>query len=302
MLYKILNTVLFIEVYIIMLSLIKGRAIGIIHGGKYDGEILGIDECEPKQEKKVCCSKCSEKCIKRRCCAGCQLCCCESDDEDSDEDIGEEFEIDDNGHIEQFPTLRSREVVYIAGPSGSGKSTYASKYIENYKSIHPDKPIYVFSRLPKDQAIDRLNPTRIVINEELIKYPIDISKELVGGCLVLFDDCDTINDDKLKKAVSKLKNDILETGRHNEIYIVNTSHLVNPNERKDARTIMNECHSLTVFPKSGSAHAIRYALQKYFGLGKEMIEDILNLPSRWVTIFKSYPQCVLYDKGAFLIK
>ena len=59
--------------------------------------------------------------------------------------------------------------------------------------------------------------------------------------------------------------------------------------------------SLTVFPKSGSSQQIRYCLKQYYGLNNKQINAILSLPSRWITIYKNYPMCVLYEKGAFVI-
>ena len=46
-------------------------------------------------------------------------------------------------------------------------------------------------------------PIRIPIDESLVEKPIDVTQQLKGGCLVIFDDIDTILDDKLKKAVMK---------------------------------------------------------------------------------------------------
>lgn len=287
-----------------MLSLIEGRAIGKINGGPLDNEIIGIKEIKNENKNK------SNKSIEEYD----EDIAIESDEEsneDSDNEIPKKKiiqDIDDTefylkkGKFDPFPTMKTREVIYVAGPSGSGKSTYAAKYIENYKKLNPDKDIFVFSRLDNDPAIDKLYPSYVKLDKSLIDNPIDITKELKDGCLVLFDDCDTITDEKVKKAVSKLKNDILETGRHMNIYIVNTSHLINPNDKKDGRTIMNECTSLTIFPKSGSSYAIKYALEKYFGLHKKIIEKILKLPSRWVTIFKNYPITIMYENGIFIPK
>jgi hypothetical protein len=95
--------------------------------------------------------------------------------------------------------------------------------------------------------------------------------------------------------------DIMEIGRKLNIWLVITNHLVIPNEKKMARTIMNEMHSMTVFPKSGSAQQIRYALKTYFGLTNKQIDEIIKMPSRWITVYKSYPQYVLYDKGSFIL-
>lgn len=205
------------------------------------------------------------------------------------------------GIMMPVPNLDTREVSYIAGPSGSGKSTYASKIIENFHKLFPDNNIYIFSRLESDPVLDRLKPIRVTLDNSLIEDPIDVHSELQQGDLILFDDCDTLQDKKLKDAVSRLKNDILETGRHLNLYIIITSHLINGNDKKDTRTVLNEAHTITIFPKSGSTYGINYVLKNYIGLNKQQINKIISLPSRWVTIGKSYPQYVLYEKGIYLI-
>jgi len=203
---------------------------------------------------------------------------------------------------EIIPNIFTREVLYIAGPSGSGKTTIAVKYLEEYKKIFPKNPIFVFSRLKHDPALDlkHLKIRRILIDQSLIDEPIDIETELFN-CLVLFDDCNTIQDTKLKQTVSKVMNDILEVGRHQNIYTIITSHLINMNEKKDSRTILNECHAIIIFPKSGSAYQIKYALHHYFGLSNKQILGLLNLKSRWVMINKTAPQYILSEHLAAVL-
>lgn len=201
------------------------------------------------------------------------------------------------GEIIPIPETKTRDVLYIAGPSGSGKSTYAAAYIKQYQKLFPDNEVYIFSRVEEDKVLDKLNPTRFLIDEDMVENPID-PKELADS-LVLFDDIDTITDKKLNEAVRKLRDDILETGRHNNIYVVCTSHqLMN---YKHTRTLLNEATLVTFFPQSGSSYHIKRFLKEYAGLDRKTSSKILALPSRWVTIHKSYPLYVLYSKGVFLL-
>ena len=195
-----------------------------------------------------------------------------------------------------------RTVSYICGPSGSGKSTYAAELIRAYLNFQ-EKEFYIFSRTDcrGDPAFKDLKYTQIAINESLIEDPIDITQDLIGGSLVLFDDCNTIQNKKLKDVVEKIMEDILEVGRKLDITIIITSHLVIPNSKNFARTIMNELQYLTVFPKSGSSQQIRYALKTYFGLSNKQIDDILQIKSRWITISKSYPMYVLSERLAYIL-
>lgn len=280
-----------------MFNLSKGRPLAKIIGGELDGEFYLKTDDDQQMDEGPCCKKCSTKCQKKPCCGGCRMCY-----EDEDDELGEVFEIDD-GKLVQLPKIDERSVDYVSGPSGSGKTTQAVGLMRAFKRIYPEKDIYVFSRadVRNDRAFAGIRPTQITIDESIVKQPIDITKELTGGCMVLFDDCNTVQDDKQKKAIDKLMADIMEVGRKLGIWIIITNHLVIPNEKKVARTILNEMQSLTVFPKSGSVQQIRYVLKNYFGLNNKQIEEIVTLPSRWVTIYKNYPMSVLYEKGAFLL-
>jgi len=273
-----------------MLSLGGGKPIAQIRGGKLNGEIVCI------WEEKKCCSKHSEYCKMKPCCNKCNIYDVVM--------IGKKLELK-NGIMVPIVDLEQRSVNYIAGPSGSGKSTIASKLIKGYCSLNPEKPLYIFSRTnPKDDpAFKNLKYTTVPINQDLlIENPIDIKQDLAGGSIVLFDDCNTIQDDKLKKAVEKIIEDILEVGRKMDITIFITNHLIVPNERRFARTIMNELQTLTIFPQSGSAYQIEQVLCTYFGVDKNRVKkEILSLPSRWVMVKKNFPRTVLHEKGAFIL-
>lgn len=273
-----------------MLSLTQGNPVAIIQGGDFHNELLSITEQANK-----CCVKCSSKCNKKPCCHK----CCKKD---LYSNLGNELKLTE-GKFRRLQNFNQRSVDYICGPSGCGKSTQASILAENFMKMFPGKPFYLFSRTDAedDPALIRLKPIQIRIDKSLIDNPIDITKELTGGCLILFDDCNTISDNKLKKAVEHLMNDIMEVGRKLKIWIVITSHLIIPSDKTFARTVLNEMHTLTVFPQAGSGYQITYVLKNYFSLNKKQIEEIINLPSRWVTISKLFPQYVIHENGCYLL-
>lgn len=283
-----------------MLTFREGsRPIAKIKGGRYDGEILFLDsekdkysDSDDSQDKCCRCKKCSKKCQKIPCCKKCKMF----------GTFNDYFEIND-GTIVPLPKIEERSVDYIAGPSGSGKTTYAVCLAKIYKRLHPEKAFFLFSRTnyQNDPAFQEIRPYQIMIDDSIVQHPIDITKELSAGGLLLFDDCNTVQDDKQKKAIDKLMNDIMEVGRKLNITIIMTNHLVIPNERKVARTIMNEMQTFTFFPQSGSAQQIRYCLKTYFGLSNKQIDQILKIPSRWITLHKNYPMCLLHERGVFLI-
>lgn len=268
-----------------MFSFEEGKPIAIIYGGELNGMVLHV-KSKDHMDEEICCRKCSPKCAVRPCC---EDCCFEPSS----------IMIRDC-EFEQVPSFEDR-CLYIAGPSNSGKTTYAGKYIEKYLILNKKAKFFVFSLLGDDKGIDHLKPHRIKINEELVENPIDIQSEISDDSIILFDDIDNLQDKKLQIAINKIKGQILEIGRHKNIRIVVTSHLINPNERAASRTLLNEMNTLTVFPGAGSSYQIDYALKRYFGFSPSQIKGILNTKSRWVTVFKSYPQVVLSTNEANLV-
>lgn len=209
---------------------------------------------------------------------------------------------DDMGKFEPRLNPYQRTVSYVAGPSGSGKTTYALNLIKPYLNL-TGKPFFVFSRTDSklDPAFKGINFVPILIDESLLQNPIDITQEF-GDSVILFDDCNTIQNEKLRRAVEKVMEDVLEIGRKLDITVVITSHLVIPPSKNFARTIMNELQSLTVFPRSGSSQQINYALKTYFGFNKNQIEQIHEIDkTRWVTISKTYPMYVLSERFLYLV-
>ena len=117
--------------------------------------------------------------------------------------------------------------------------------------------------------------------------------------LVIFDDTDCITDKKTRLKVNGILNMILETGRHTNTYCIYTSHLACAGN--DTKRILNEAHSITFFPATAGGRTLKYLLESYMGLDKEQIQKVKHLGSRWVTVCKSYPKCILSEKEIFLI-
>ncbi len=283
-----------------MLSFSDGKPIARIVGGKYNKAVLFIDDPTKKEEKK-CCEKCTDKCTaKNKCCekcpgkGGCMSCGKGGEMKKPTKEIKLP-----EGKLMPVPNIdiEKRDVLYVAGASGSGKSTYTSYYIEQFKKIFHDWPIFIFSNVEKDEVLDKLKPCRIKLDEELVNDPIE-AKELINSICV-FDDIDTITNKSVNEAVRKLRDKLLETGRHESVYMICTSHqLMN---YKHTRTLLNEATAVTFFPQSGSTYHIKRFLKEYCGLEEKQIRRILMLPSRWVTIGKLYPMYVLYEKGCYLL-
>lgn len=304
-----------------MLSFKEGRPIAIIKGGKYNNEILHItdnnekniiknsplemleDIYKGKNTKKL--SRTEMSAIKNALITGDEkyaesLYDIISDVKSKSKELSKkEFKIYDDGIIQPLPRFNKTERCYIAGQTECGKTYWCKKYLEQLRKVYPEKKIFVFSDVAHDPELDCIkNLVRFELDEELIdKKPI--KPEVFKNSICVFDDIDSIQNKQLYKIIQNLRDSLLRRGRHEDISTLITSHLLT--NYKDTRIILNECNSITIFCRSGSTYGIKYLLKKYIGLDKNGIQKVLNLPSRWITIYKNHPQYVLYEKGIYIL-
>lgn len=203
--------------------------------------------------------------------------------------------------VEQIPDKDTeRSVLYITAPSGSGKSYYTKEYISQFHKMYPKREVFIFSSLDSDTTLDKLK----YIKRIKIKNPEFIDAEITASdfkdMLVVFDDCDVLSNKLIKKKVFTILNEILETGRHFNTSVVFTSH--NATMGNDTKRILNEAHSVTIFPKNMGGKTSRYLLDQYLGLDKEEIKRLKKLQGRWVTVVKCYPMVVLSEKEVFVLR
>lgn len=208
--------------------------------------------------------------------------------------------------VEPLLDLHTRNVAEVAGQSGSGKSTVAAHLAEQWLRVNKGKPFYFFSRTSgkEDPAFDlplcRKRMKQIPIDEKMIESPIEI-EELKGGCLIVVDDVGHFTDIRLKKAVDTFIMQVMELGRKLDANIIYISHCVIPPEKMLAKIVQNEINSLTIFPKSCSVSQVTYVLKNHFGLSTKQIQEIMQLPSRWVYIRRNYPSYCVHEKGVYLL-
>ena len=191
-----------------------------------------------------------------------------------------------------------RCISYVAGKSGSGKSTYCANWLREYKKIYPDNPIFLFSEVDSDEILDAVGLERIKIDTSLVTHPITL-EQFEDSCIV-FDDVDDIDDAKIRKAVFGILNKGLQMGRHHRISMLVTYHLIT--NGKETRKILNEAHTITIFPRSGKVKGMKYFLTEYLDLDREQKKKLRSLPSRWVMIKNTAPMCVLSEHDAYILK
>ena len=220
------------------------------------------------------------------------------------DDVIEGFEVGTNDEVmEHMPyqdlkNNNTRQILYISGASGSGKSYYTSLYLKRYNKMFPKNPIYVFSVLTEDDVIDRCkNIVRIDFKDESFYKAdfTDITK--FKDSLVLYDDTEMISDPFIHQKIKQLQDLVLTTGRHESVFCIVTSHNCCAGPR--TKLILAESNSITLFADNMGRSTMDYALKSGFGFTTKQIDQISKLDSRWFTILRTVPICVMHEKGIF---
>lgn len=189
----------------------------------------------------------------------------------------------------------NRQVLYINGASGSGKSYYTGMYVREYVKMFPKNKVYIFSSVTEDKNLDKIDKKRVhrvKLNDKFVNTPLTI--EDFKDSLVLYDDTECITNEALAEKLSRLKALIMTTGRHKNVFYVETSHL--PGGHRN-RLLLAECNSITLFlGNMGSKSASRF-LEVAFGFDTKQIRMIRHIESRWVTIFRTQPLTVMHENG-----
>jgi cytidylate kinase len=208
--------------------------------------------------------------------------------------IQKEFEIS-SGVMIPIPSKES-ERIFVAGKSGSGKSIFAATYAKEYHLLFPSRKIYIFTKHEKENAYSTINHIEVTCDDELLLSPVDI--KILSNSLVIFDDCDHIQDKQIHENVQRLNNDLITTGRKYNIHVMTLCHMLM--DYKATRSQLNEANKVVFFNSTSSYHISRY-LKMYAGLSKEMIKKIMGIKSRWTMLSVSIPSYVLHEHGIFMI-
>lgn len=199
--------------------------------------------------------------------------------------------------LEVLPDFNRIQKIYISAQSGAGKSTWASNWIRRYLEHYKDNEFYVLSCVDEDDVIDKLHPVRVDL-DNVLSDPIDVQNELQDS-VVLIDDCACITDIQTRKYVINLLNSIAQIGRHARCTLLNIVH--NTLDRHNSKTILTEATSVVIFCRAGSNKQNIDYMERYCNFDKDLIKKILNLPSRFVCITRTYPNMIIHERGIFVV-
>ena len=218
----------------------------------------------------------------------------------------------DPGISRVLPLIGARDVPYdrsicLVAPSEGGK-TFLAKEI--CKFDQRKRPVIVFSKIDDDESLRELAKLRTPSDKKsrLVKIPLHSEDQLLDlpsnedlkGTICLFDDIDSFPSD-IAKFIREYRDSMLESGRHHNITVISTSHILN-NYMK-TKTVLNECEWVCLFPASNKRHAFSF-LKDRFGLEKAEAMFLINKAmqsGRYLCLKLSAPNLLLHSKGIILI-
>jgi len=196
-------------------------------------------------------------------------------------------------HLEDMDNQNHR--IAVLGKSGSGKSHFTGHLVDR---MNPDKRFIVLSAVDEDAAYDPLGPIRLdIYDPDTYELPI----EEFNNSIVVFDDVENLADKAVNKAILRLRNMLLEKGRHHKIDVVSISH--DALAGKDTKLVHAESTAAVMFPKYAQAHTMGTYLKKYIGLSADNVQKIKELGnhSRWIFVSNTAPTYVLHAHGAEIL-
>lgn len=215
------------------------------------------------------------------------------------EDPCEELDIveSEDKTIVPTPHRDMRDVFLIFGPSGSGKSHFAALYMKEYQKQYPKRTVFLFSNVDQDEhfnsSVVRINLSSLDVHEDLKKTG------LFDDSLVIFDDIETIMDNRTRIYVQKLMMDLLTTGRHSNTSVIVIAHVLVGKQRDMIRAMITEARCITFFPKSGQFRQINQLLEKDLGLDTRTIRKLFKIKSRWVCLSVTGSPYVIAENVCF---
>lgn len=198
---------------------------------------------------------------------------------------------------------REDDRIFYCGNDKKGNKSGCGKIIQSIIELESKEPSEKNS-----EKIERLEEKlkkckvcgmikKLKIDRTIVEDPIDIS--IFKDCLVIFDDLDRIVDPEIIQELEAIRDKIIQSGRTSNIAVMT----INQNLLQGRKTGTPNKGSLNIimFPKSTTKYQIVEFLMRYMFMPKTIINKIMNLPSRWVSINIACPNFVLHQKGIYLL-
>lgn len=204
--------------------------------------------------------------------------------------------LDYGRNADLFPVIKEMSYrIYVTGMSNSGKSWWVKEFLKHNKP--KDALVFLFSPVKEDRSLkDVKNLVHVDINEfeEENKREMDI-EDFPNRSVIVMDDVETETDLVLRKKYLKLRDEILQRGRHAHessgekefgISIITISH--NPLGGTLTKNSIRESSYFLIFPHLNKRDSATL-LKTYAGYTKHDIDEVMAQKTRWLLVKKSVP-------------
>jgi len=215
-----------------------------------------------------------------------------------------------------LPNTKRNDIIVAFGSAGAGKSSLANSFAEEFRQVFPDNPIYLFSRVKKDDSIDEKKNQidRINIDKHFLTFKMNYND--LNNSLVIFDDIDGMDsmfasEGKMGKLAGKfmsekvigMQNDIIHLGRQHDakkgigIYCFNIRHVMY--DKAKTRELHNGSNLFIIFPQHLLGSHVDRFLKEEVGCDKEMCKKLKSV--RWFAYSRAPPKYVVSEKFIYLL-
>ena len=204
-----------------------------------------------------------------------------------------------DGTFQVLPLLKEDQIdrIMICGASGSGKSTWIGQYTEQYHKLFPENKVLLFSRKKEDKELDKLGfVKRVRIDDDFLK--LQYEPKDFKNTLTIFDDIDTFQNKQITLAIQSLRDDLLETGRSENSYVIGVSHHIF--NHKSTKTLLNETNKFVYFPASGGEYQVDRLMRNFFGFSTPQMKIVKSINSHWICLNRSFPTTIIGERDIYI--
>lgn len=181
----------------------------------------------------------------------------------------------------------------ITGKTGCGKSFFANRVAKEMLRRNPKRRLYVVSPFGADPSLDK-GLENVIERVDPYNYKIELMKDGI----VIVDDIDSLQNEKLTDAIYLMVKALFESGRHYGIDVIYINHTLK--NYKKTKYVIQEASHIVVFPNSGNDAQIKNFAKDYIGCDRKAIKDILSTSdSRWLVLYNQYPTYVFGQHRIF---
>jgi hypothetical protein len=176
-----------------------------------------------------------------------------------------------------IPMKKHGFTILITGESDTGKTTLGAMYLNQYRGIYPNRPMFLVSvkRKEADQNLSNITELEQMTNEEIMNFDLND----YSNCIFLVDDADF---GKVSKAVFELLNQVSTVGREQGVSLIFISHF---NSRLTQSKVYTEFKVYCTFLNNLINNR---ALEVHMGFSKKQLQEFIDLGASYYCFNRDY--------------